>query len=123
MNASNFRLERGLLGLALMQGILGDVLLRSVPWGLNLVVWASAGIAGMVILTRRERSLGAPWRGEAPVEPQASPDVRPAGTSCANGSGGSLPHRQALAIPAPRPAGSPSPGCVPCSSRSGTLPH
>ncbi|MBX3733542.1 MAG: DUF4173 domain-containing protein [Verrucomicrobiae bacterium] len=103
MNASSVRLERGLLGLALMQGILGDVLLRSVPWGVNLVIWASAGIAGMVVLALRERDRGVPWRGEAPAEPRALPDVRPAGTPCADGSGGRLPHRPAVVIPRAAP--------------------
>ncbi|MCW5558852.1 MAG: DUF4173 domain-containing protein [Verrucomicrobiae bacterium] len=54
MSLPNLRLQRGLLVVALAQGILGDALLRSIPWGLNLFAWALAGIAGVAVLARRE---------------------------------------------------------------------
>jgi hypothetical protein len=41
-----------LLGLALVQGIAGDALLRSAPWGINLAIWSTLGIAGVAAIAR-----------------------------------------------------------------------
>jgi hypothetical protein len=41
-----------LLGLALVQGIAGDALLRSVPWGINLPLWSVLGVAGIALIAR-----------------------------------------------------------------------
>ena len=54
----NERTKTGLeiLEAALLLGILGDVLLRETPWGLNVFLWIGALVAAMLMLTRRRRS-------------------------------------------------------------------
>lgn len=47
-------LVRGVLVLAAIQGVLADLLLRTPLWGLNLGVWALAGVAGLAIVAWRE---------------------------------------------------------------------
>lgn len=54
MNAPSPILRRGLLLVALIQGALADALLREGPWGLNLPLWAGAGIAGIAALACRD---------------------------------------------------------------------
>lgn len=41
---------------AVLLGVLGDVLLRVTPWGLNVFLWIGALAAAMVMLARRRRS-------------------------------------------------------------------
>ena len=45
-----------ILEAALLLGILGDVLLRVTPWGLNVFLWIGALVAAMTMLTLRRRS-------------------------------------------------------------------
>lgn len=45
-----------ILEAALLVGILGDVLLRATPWGLNVFLWIGALVAAMTMLTLRRRS-------------------------------------------------------------------
>lgn len=45
-----------ILEAALLLGILGDVLLRETPWGLNVFLWIGALVAAMLMLTLRRRS-------------------------------------------------------------------
>ena len=45
-----------ILEAALLLGILGDVLLRETPWGLNVLLFVGALVAAMVMLTLRRRS-------------------------------------------------------------------
>ncbi len=45
-----------ILEAALLLGILGDVLLRETPWGLNVFLWIGALVAAMLMLTMRRRS-------------------------------------------------------------------
>ena len=45
-----------ILEAALLLGILGDVLLRETPWGLNVFLWVGALIAAMLMLALRRRS-------------------------------------------------------------------
>ena len=47
------RLGLGILGGALALGILGDILLRETPWGLNAGLWAIGLVAAAVTLTGR----------------------------------------------------------------------
>lgn len=54
------RFGLGLLGAALLLGILGDALLRKTPLGLNVLLWIAALVAVMVIVAR---ALGAPISG------------------------------------------------------------
>lgn len=51
----NERTKTGLeiLEAALLLGVLGDVLLRETPWGLNVLLWVGALVAAMLMLTRR----------------------------------------------------------------------
>lgn len=51
----NERTKKGLeiLQVAVVLGVLGDVLLRSTPWGLNVLLFNLAFVAGTVILIRR----------------------------------------------------------------------
>ncbi|MCY7344745.1 MAG: DUF4173 domain-containing protein [Pyrinomonadaceae bacterium] len=45
-----------ILEAAVLLGILGDVLLRETPWGLNVLLFVGALVAAMVMLTLRRRS-------------------------------------------------------------------
>ncbi len=45
-----------ILEAALLLGILGDVLLRVTPWGLNVFLWIGALVAAMLMLVLRRRS-------------------------------------------------------------------
>jgi hypothetical protein len=36
------KLGLGLIGAALALGVLGDILLRATPWGINLLLWITA---------------------------------------------------------------------------------
>jgi hypothetical protein len=45
-----------ILEAALLLGILGDVLLRETPWGLNVFLWIGALVAAMLMLALRRRS-------------------------------------------------------------------
>jgi Domain of unknown function (DUF4173) len=52
--------DRTKLGIAVLVaasalGVLGDLLLRSWPWGLNLFIWIAALVASVVLLARRRR--------------------------------------------------------------------
>ena len=51
----NERTKTGLqiLQIAIIVGVLGDVLLRAVPWGLNVLLFNAAFAAGMIVLLRR----------------------------------------------------------------------
>ncbi|MDQ3087829.1 MAG: hypothetical protein M3Q78_04435 [Acidobacteriota bacterium] len=44
-----------ILEAALLLGILGDVLLRQTPWGLNVFLWVTVLAAAMVALTLRRK--------------------------------------------------------------------
>ena len=44
-----------ILEAALLLGILGDVLLRETPWGLNVFLWIGALVSAMIMLTLRRR--------------------------------------------------------------------
>ena len=46
------RLGLGLLLTALLVGLLGDVLLRATPWGVNILLWTIVVAAGSVLLMR-----------------------------------------------------------------------
>jgi hypothetical protein len=54
----NERTKTGLkiLEAALLLGILGDVLLRETPWGLNVFLWVGALVAAMLMLARPNQS-------------------------------------------------------------------
>ena len=57
----NDRTKTGLeiLEAALLLGVLGDVLLRETPWGLNVFLWITVLAAAMVALTlRRKKNFG-----------------------------------------------------------------
>ncbi len=45
-----------ILEAAILLGVLGDVLLRVTPWGLNVFLWIGALVAALVMLTLRRRS-------------------------------------------------------------------
>src|SRR5947208_7362640 len=53
----NSRTKTGLeiLQVAVVIGVLGDVLLRAVPWGLNVAFFNAAFAGGMIMLIRRRR--------------------------------------------------------------------
>ncbi len=53
----NERTKTGLeiLEAALLLGILGDVLLRETPWGLNVLLWVGALVAAMLMLRMRRQ--------------------------------------------------------------------
>jgi hypothetical protein len=55
------RLALAALGAAFVLGVLGDVLLRAYPWGLNLPLWLLAVIGAVLWLVRRG---DVEWRGE-----------------------------------------------------------
>lgn len=48
------RLGLNILGAALLLGVLGDALLRATPWGLNVLLWAGALLAGVYVLRGRQ---------------------------------------------------------------------
>jgi hypothetical protein len=54
--SSRTRLAFGLLGSALLLGILGDELLRATPLGLNLLLWVAAVVAVLLALSRWHRA-------------------------------------------------------------------
>jgi hypothetical protein len=55
---SKARLELSVLGTAVVMGILADALLRTLPWGLNLLIWMTALSAAIAFLARgREEAL------------------------------------------------------------------
>ena len=61
---SKGRLELCVLGTAVVMGILGDALLRALPWGLNLFLWMAAFSAAIAFHARwREETLsgGGQW--------------------------------------------------------------
>lgn len=45
----------GILGLALLLGLLGDLLLRATPWGVNIFFWAIALLLSVILLIHRWR--------------------------------------------------------------------
>src|SRR5574337_929909 len=51
------KLELSVLGAAVLLGVLGDALLRTVPWGLNLLLWTAPLVVVLLVLGR--------WRREA----------------------------------------------------------
>ncbi|MDP8952246.1 MAG: DUF4173 domain-containing protein, partial [Actinomycetota bacterium] len=55
------RLGLGVLGAALVLGVLGDLLLRATPWGINVFLWI-AGLVGSVAVLAAWRGIG--LRGE-----------------------------------------------------------
>jgi hypothetical protein len=70
------RLGLGILGAAAALGILGDLLLRATPWGLNWAIWATALVAVAAALGARRRwalgiallfSAGLLWRAAPPL--------------------------------------------------------
>jgi hypothetical protein len=50
--ADRSKLELGLLGAAILMGVLGDALLRTLPWGLNFFLWMTALLAALLLLGR-----------------------------------------------------------------------
>lgn len=44
-----------ILGTAAVMGVLGNVLLRETPWGLNAFLFVTAFVTGLVVLTKRHR--------------------------------------------------------------------
>src|SRR5919202_1923871 len=50
------RLGLTLLGAALLQGVLGDVLFHGVPLGLNVLLWVASFVACLVLLLRVSRA-------------------------------------------------------------------
>ncbi len=53
-----------LLGAAMALGVLGDLLLRAEPWGLNVLLWTGAVLGTGIVWARRERF---PWTGAQPA--------------------------------------------------------
>lgn len=53
----------GIVGMALLLGILGDALLRATPWGLNVPIWLGVAVAGGWALTPYGGSADSPRRG------------------------------------------------------------
>lgn len=51
------RLGLGILGAALVLGVLGDAILRPAPWGLNVLLWVGALVVSTVVLVRWSRLL------------------------------------------------------------------
>src|SRR5436190_4187195 len=54
--SSRTRLALGLLGSALLLGLLGDELLRVTPLGLNVLLWIAAVVAVLLALGRWQRA-------------------------------------------------------------------
>src|SRR2546427_1696660 len=53
------KLGLGIIGVALLLGMMGDGLLRAAPWGLNISLWMSAlGTALAVLIRSRKEALG-----------------------------------------------------------------
>ena len=46
------KLGLGLLGAALVLGVLGDLLLRATPWGINVCLWVAILAGAAVTLSR-----------------------------------------------------------------------
>ena len=46
------KLGLGVIGVALVLGVLGDVLLRATPWGVNFLIWVTALVGLAVLLAR-----------------------------------------------------------------------
>jgi hypothetical protein len=64
MIAARTRLGLEILAAALILGVLGDVLLRAMPWGLNVTICAAALVAAGLLLVRRHHLVpgpDAPW--------------------------------------------------------------
>lgn len=61
MNA-RLRLGLGILAVSLLLGVLGDLLLRATPWGINAFLWICAAVAAATWLARSE---GAPLNRQA----------------------------------------------------------
>ncbi|MDQ3864384.1 MAG: DUF4173 domain-containing protein, partial [Actinomycetota bacterium] len=57
------RLGLGVLGGALAIGVLGDVLLRDTPWGINFLIWVTA-IVGIAVLLARWGRVGTGGEGK-----------------------------------------------------------
>jgi hypothetical protein len=49
---NNKRLALGIVAIAIVMGALGDLLLRAIPWGLNVLIWVVALAAAMAWLVR-----------------------------------------------------------------------
>lgn len=49
------KLALRMLGIALILGVLGDMLLRALPWGLNLSLWMGSLVVGLIVLGRWQR--------------------------------------------------------------------
>src|SRR5918997_5808458 len=49
------KLGLGVLGAALVLGLLGDLLLRATPWGVNVLLWVAALAGGAAALSRQRR--------------------------------------------------------------------
>src|SRR3712207_9495905 len=66
------RLGLGVLGAALVLGLLGDWLLRATPWGVNLFLWVAAlvGAAALVVWC------GCPTTPRSAFRPSSGPPTR-----------------------------------------------
>src|SRR5438445_7059323 len=60
----NNRTKTGLeiLQVAVVLGVLGDILLRAMPWGLNVGLFNAAFAGGMIMLIRRRRPEFLTWQ-------------------------------------------------------------
>jgi hypothetical protein len=56
------RLGLGLIGIALVLGVLGDILLRATPWGVNFPIWITL-LVGLAVLFARWGRVGAGGEG------------------------------------------------------------
>jgi len=62
--SSETRFGLGVLGAALLSGLLGDALLRATPWGINVLAWMTGLVASVTVLLRWQRPQlmnGAKW--------------------------------------------------------------
>ncbi len=50
--ATTSRLALSIFGTALLLGVLGDVLLRPMPWGLNMLLWVLAIVLSIIVVAR-----------------------------------------------------------------------
>ena len=64
--ASKSRIALTVLGAALLLGVVGDVLLRPMPWGINMLLWIAALALGIVALALT----GIPLRRRARFRPR-----------------------------------------------------
>ncbi len=62
------KLGLGVLGAAVVLGVLGDLLLRATPWGINVFLWI-AGLAGSVAALAAWRRIGLRGEGRCLVVP------------------------------------------------------